>query len=199
MLTSLLITCIGFGYAFALSSSTVVYRGLPLLLICAGLSFGIKWLCFIPAYLKQSERYYDLTGSLTYLVMTLFALYGGGHQSPRGVLLACLVMIWALRLGRFLFKRVRQDGGDGRFDTIKPRFGAFLTAWTLQGLWVIFTASAAWVGMLSTEPTPLTLIDAFAIGLWVVGFSLEVTADHQKRRFREEQGSAKFIQEGVWR
>ena len=140
MLTSLFISCIGLLYTLGLSASSIsvssiLGQEIPVILVCATWVFGIQWLAFIPAYLKQSERFYDLIGSLTYISTTLFILSVTGLSNPRTTILAVLVMIWAVRLGLFLFKRIKQDGGDGRFDTIKPRFSAFLTAWTLQGFW----------------------------------------------------------------
>ena len=167
MLTSLFISCIGFLYAFALSTSSILVQEIPVILVCAAWVFGIQWLAFIPAYLKQSERFYDLIGSLSYISTTIFILYVIGLSNPRATILAALVMIWAVRLGLFLFNRIKQDGGDGRFDTIKPRFGAFLTAWTLQGFWVLITASAAWIGMLSNQPIALQTSDILGLAVWV--------------------------------
>ena len=39
------------------------------------LAFIIQWVCFIPAYLLQTEKFYDLTGSLTYLSLVLFSVF----------------------------------------------------------------------------------------------------------------------------
>ena len=41
---------------------------------CAALAFVIQWMAFIPAYRLQSERFYDLTGSLTYIGVTVLAV-----------------------------------------------------------------------------------------------------------------------------
>ena len=199
MFTSVMITLIAIIYVMALSISTISSHGFSVFQYCAGLVFVIQWLSFVPAYIKQTERLYDLTGSLTYILITLIALYNVGFTEIRAVVLASLVLIWALRLGRFLYKRVHQDGGDGRFDDIKPKFGSFLTAWTLQGLWILFTASAAWVGMLSVTPVAMNIYDIFGILLWLVGFLIEVVADRQKRQFRSKNGRDKFIQSGLWR
>ena len=199
MLTSIMITLTAVIYATALSVSTISSQGFSVILCCAGLAFVIQWLSFIPAYIKQSERFYDLVGSITYIIITSIALYNSGAKQTRAVVLACLVLIWAFRLGDFLYKRVHQDGGDRRFDEIKPKFGAFLIAWTLQGLWVLVTASAAWVGILSVTPVNMNIYDMFGILLWLTGFAIEVMADHQKRQFRSKKGSSEFIQSGLWR
>ena len=199
MLISAVTTLIGALFALGLSQGTLTVDGWPVIAQCALIVFALQWVAFIPAYHKQTERFYDLTGSVTYLSCTLYALYSVGLDRPRALILASCVLIWAMRLGVFLFRRVHQDGGDGRFDAIKPRFGAFLTAWTIQGLWVLVTASPAWVGMLAEREAPIGIIGALGLALWVIGFTVEVVADRQKRAHRARHGSGRFIQEGLWR
>jgi steroid 5-alpha reductase family enzyme len=200
MLISALTTLFGALLTWGLSQGTLTLEGTPVLLYCALIAFGVQWVAFIPAYLKQTERFYDLTGSLTYISCALLILSQVGLSEPRALLLSALVMIWALRLGLFLFRRVHQDGGDGRFDTLKPRFGAFLTAWTVQGLWVLLTSSAAWVGALTTTPQPLGWVELLGGLVWLTGFSIEVIADQQKRSWRaHKREGERFICSGLWR
>ena len=123
--------------------------GVPVIALCAALAFAINWLAFLPAYAFQTEHYFDLTGSLTYLALVALALVSAGAGDPRALLLAALVGAWALRLGLFLFARIRADGSDARFDALKPDFGRFLLTWTLQGLWVFLTLSCALAAMTS--------------------------------------------------
>lgn len=169
----------------------------PAFALVALVAFVVQWLAFIPAYLSQSERYYDLIGSLTYLSVTAFALAGKGDA--RSVLLATLIAVWALRLGSFLFLRIRDAGKDQRFDRIKPFFFRFLMTWTLQGLWVLFTAGAALAAMTSTRTVPLGPVAGLGAVLWLAGFALEVMADRQKRAFRRDPANrGRFIHHGLW-
>jgi steroid 5-alpha reductase family enzyme len=151
----------------------------------------------VPAYIAQSEKYYDLTGSLTYLSVVALAL--GSKGDTRSLLLALLIATWALRLGTFLFLRIRADGGDQRFDRIKPHLLRFLLTWTLQGLWVLMTAAAALGAMTSTQtvaPGPAMLVGTL---LWLAGFAIEVLADAQKRQFRRHPANrGRFIRHGLW-
>jgi steroid 5-alpha reductase family enzyme len=173
--------------------------GIPLLACCGALAFALNWAAFVPAYLAQTERYFDLMGSATYVVLTGVALAGGEPSNPRALLLAMLVSIWALRLGSFLFRRIRTDGSDGRFDRLKPSFSRFLTTWTLQGLWVVMTLGCALAAMTSLDATPLGWTAVAGTALWLAGFAIEVVADHQKRRFRHQAGSTgSFIAQGLW-
>ena len=93
--------------------------------LCAGAAFAINWLAFIPSYLKRTEHYFDLVGSLTHLTLILVALVGSTDLDLRAIVASILVGVWAARLGSFLFSRARKMGGDGRFDTIKHHPGTF--------------------------------------------------------------------------
>lgn len=190
----LIIAC---AMALAGSQKGAYFGTLPAFTIIAIIAFGVQWLAFIPAYLSQSERYYDLIGSLTYLSVVGFAVTIKGDE--RSLLLALLIAIWALRLGSFLFLRIRDAGSDRRFDRIKAHFLRFLLTWTLQGLWVLLTAGAALAAMtssLSPEPDPLALAGLL---IWLLGFSIEVIADRQKREFRRDpRNRERFITHGLW-
>lgn len=56
----------------------------------------------------QTEKFFDLTGSLTYISVTLIAVFFSKAHDVRSILLAALVVIWAIRLGSFLFGRIKQ-------------------------------------------------------------------------------------------
>lgn len=193
---------IGYLVALAGSQGGATLGSVPVFALAVGLAFVIQWLVFIPAFAFQTEKFYDLTGSLTYITVTGLALCYTRYSVPldaRTVLLAALVIIWAIRLGTFLFSRIQKAGKDDRFDEIKPSFIRFLNAWTIQGLWVTFTASAALIGITTTARKEL---DAFAVVgflVWLVGFAIEVTADSQKSRFNADPANkGKFIQTGLW-
>ncbi len=164
---------------------------------CALLAFAVQWAAFVPAYWKQTERFYDLTGSITYVMVTGFAVFASMSFDWRSVILAALVTVWAIRLGTFLFRRIRAEGADERFDDIKPSASRFFVAWTLQGLWVFLTLSAALAAITALDPEPLGWRDALGIGIWASGFAIEVIADRQKRRFRE-RNPGRFVQTGLW-
>ena len=109
------------------------------------------------------------------------------------------VAVWALRLGSFLFVRVKQDGSDGRFDELKFSFPRFLMTWTIQGLWVFLTMAAALAAMTVAQSVPMGALAWAGVVLWIVGFSIEATADAQKRAFKRKPAHAgRFITTGLW-
>lgn len=107
-----------------------------------GLAYGIQAAVAIPSIIFQTERFYDLSGSITYISCTALSLYlptlraraaaslsstapawpsllasltskGGVNMwNWRQVVLSAFVTIWAARLGSFLFKRITADNGQ---------------------------------------------------------------------------------------
>ena len=175
---------------------------IPVFALCVALAFAINWLVWIPASLWRTERFYDLTGSVTFVAVTALALVAApgpdGEASVWRVTLAAMVVVWAVRLGSFLFIRVRRDGSDGRFDKIKVHPLAFLATWTLQALWVSMTVAAALAAI--TVADGLGGVWAMlGVIVWLIGFAIEVVADTQKRRFRADPANAgRFISTGLW-
>lgn len=172
---------------------------LSIMAMCAIIAFGIQWLVYIPAYLKQTERFYDLTGSITFIAVSFYAMSRQPQLSVTSIVLAAMVVIWAARLGTFLFLRINKDGTDGRFDDIKPDKFRFFAAWTLQGLWVLITSGAALTVITSTQQTATHWLTWCGLALWLFGFLFEVIADNQKFRFKQNPDNQKrFIQNGLW-
>jgi len=149
--------------------------------------------------MKQTEKFFDLTGSLTYIAVITLALLLSPGPDSRSVLLYALVFIWAVRLGTFLFRRIQKAGKDDRFDDLKPSFLRFLNVWTIQGLWVTFTLAAALVAITTATRQGLDLFAAFGFLVWLVGFAIEVAADSQKSAFSANpENKGRFIQTGLW-
>ena len=143
--------------------------GFPVFALCVILAFVIQWVAFVPAYLLQTERFFDLTGSLTYITVAVVAVLLSAEPDARSYLLLAMVVIWAARLGSYLFLRIRKAGADTRFDEIKPSFPRFLSTWTLQGLWVTLTLSAALAAITTTERVSLGTVTAIGLVVWVAG------------------------------
>lgn len=194
-----IVILIGAGVAWAGSQGSAEVAGLPLFAVIVAAAFLVQWIVFIPAYARQTEKFFDLTGSLTYISVTILAVALSPVRDGRSLLLMALVIIWAGRLGSFLYRRVHKDGGDGRFDEIKPSFIRFFNVWTIQGLWVTFTAAAALVAITSEQRQPLGWVAALGTLVWLIGFGIEVVADSQKSQFRANPANkGKFINTGLW-
>jgi len=195
----LVITALGLGIAYASGLGDHRVSGLSIMMVCAIIAYGMNWLVFIPSSLAQTEKFYDLTGSLTYLSVISAAAILGGPLDLRSGITVTLVAIWAVRLGGYLFLRISADGHDARFDAIKTNPVRFLVAWTLQGLWVTLTAACALM-IISSEtrvgPEPFLFI---GLAVWVFGFAMEAISDAQKSAFRKNpDNKGKLITTGLW-
>jgi len=167
--------------------------------VCMILAFGIQWVAFVPAYLVQSEKTFDLIGALTSLALITVAFSLSGGNDSRSILIAVAMALWAIRLGAMLSVRVHRAGRDRRFADIKPDFARFLMAWTLQGLWVFLSLVAGLTAITTVDKTPIEWIGWVGLAMWLLGFTIEVIADHQKYVFRADPANAdQFITSGLW-
>lgn len=185
--------------ALAGSDGSTTAGALPLFALCAIVAFAINWLAFVPSSIAGTEMYYDLTGSITYVSVTTMALVLASDLDARAVLVGAMVLVWSLRLGSFLFRRIRKDGKDGRFDEIKTDRIRFFMSWTLQGLWVLLTAAAALAIITGTTREPLGVVGFVGIAVWLLGFSIEVVSDRQKSAIKQDPANeGNFIDVGLW-
>lgn len=154
---------------------------------------------FLPSFLLKTEKYYDLVGSLTYITTISLAYFSVENKTMIDSIIYFYVMVWASRLGIYLFRRVRNDGKDVRFEKAKRHFFWFLQYWMGQALWVSLTACAAIIAILSPEEDTLPVLAIVGMVLWISGFTIESISDYQKRAFRKENNpSEAFIQTGLW-
>ena len=197
-LVNLLISLAVFFIAISIAAATGIENVLRVVI----LAFLIQWVAYIPAYVFQTEKFYDLTGSLTYITAISFALYST-NTSPNldlgSLIIGAAIIIWAVRLGSFLFIRIHKDKKDGRFDSIKTSFSQFFMTWTLQGMWVFICSSAALVAIANPTGVVINIVFFIGLALFLLGLAVEVIADNQKTKFRSiPENKDQFINEGLW-
>lgn len=192
---------IGALVALAGSQGGATLGGIPLFAIAVAAAFAIQILAFIPAMILRTERFFDLTGSLTFLAISVALVLLTPMPDARSWILAAMVILWAARLGSFLAMRVHKAGSDGRFDEIKGSPVRFLQVWVIQGAWVSITAAAAWIAI-STDAgarAPIGWLTVVGIIVWVAGMTIEIVADAQKSAFRADpKNKDEFIRTGLW-
>ena len=189
-------------YADAISFNSVELSGVNLVGHLLVMVFVIQWIAYIPAFIFKTEKFYDLTGSLTYITAISYALYSTNTSQSTdlgSLIIGAAIIIWAVRLGSFLFMRIHKDKKDGRFDSIKTSFSQFFMTWTLQGMWVFICSSAALVAIANPMGVVIDSIFFVGLALFVLGFAVEVIADNQKSKFRSiPENKDQFINEGLW-
>ena len=190
---------IGSLILFGGSQGSLQMDNLPLFALCGAIGFILHWLMFVPAYAFQTEHYFDLTGSISYITTVVAAVMLSSSLDLRDLIICAMIVIWAVRLGSFLFWRIKKDGQDTRFIVMKTQFIWFLMTWTLGGLWVLVTMAAGLAAITSNITEDLGALSYIGISLWLFGFAVEVAADRQKRRFKAlPENKGRFIKSGLW-
>ena len=160
--------------------------------------FLIQWALFIPAYVFKTEKFYDLAGSSTYIFAVSYILYDSS-QNLTNLILGTAIIIWAVRLGSFLFFRIKKAGEDKRFKEIKQSPTRFFLAWSLQGMWVSMCSLCALTALSTENGVVLNGYLYLGFGLFLTGFLIEIIADKQKSKFRSNlDNKDKFINTGLW-
>ena len=172
---------------------------IPLLVFLVCVIILIQWLMFLPSYLKSTEHYFDITGSITFITVSVLAFILSDNKNIRSILITLLIIVWATRLGIFLLKRVKAAGSDGRFDDLKD-FSTFFMVWNLQALWITFTLLSSLIIFTSNHPDNFGIYDYIGIITWMSGLFIEVVADKQKSDFKNDiSNKNKFISTGLWK
>ncbi|RCI17159.1 hypothetical protein L249_2813 [Ophiocordyceps polyrhachis-furcata BCC 54312] len=186
---------------------------------CIATAFAIQALFAVPSTMCRSERFYDLSGSVTVFAVGGLGLFLPAMRMPswswssllasrhwRQVALTAMAMVWTLRLGSYLFNRVLSHGTDSRFDKIRNRPFVFASAFAAQATWVsaimmpVLLVNA--VPSAAALPASLGLFDLFGFSLWAAGLALEATADRQKGSWLEgrrlKQHDEPFMSDGLF-
>ena len=104
--------------------------GIDLVLRVVILAFVIQWIAFLPAYIFQTEKFYDLTGSLTYLSVIWYSLISSSNYFANlniaNITIVLLITLWAVRLGSFLFMRIHKMVRIKDSEQLSPQQHNFL-------------------------------------------------------------------------
>jgi steroid 5-alpha reductase family enzyme len=188
--------------AFSMAYGIALLTGLALIQQAVLITFLIQWILFIPAFYFQTEKFYDLTGSATYLFIVIYISYQSKvviNINMGSILLASCIILWAIRLGSFLFTRIHKAGVDKRFSSIKPSPTRFFMAWTFQGMWVSICSMCALTAIASKNGVIQNEVFYIGMLVFITGFILEIIADRQKSTFRKNpENKDQFIAHGLW-
>jgi steroid 5-alpha reductase family enzyme len=194
-----IIILLGIGLAIAGSQGGAAFAGLPVFAIGVAMAFIMNWVAFIPAYMRQTEKFFDLMGGITFISVTVLAVLISPIVDGRSWLLLGMITVWAVRLSTFLYKRIHAAGEDRRFRELKPSIPRFFLTWTLQGIWVSFSLAAALAAITSKSRLDLSIFALVGFLAWAFGFGFEVISDSQKSKFKDAPANkGKFINTGLW-
>ncbi len=160
-------------------------------------SIAINLLMFIPAFRYKTDKLTDLSYALSFIVLSTVAFLSS-QKDPAHLILLVMVLTWSIRLGGFLFLRIRKQKRDKRFDEMRDSFWKFGRFWLLQGVsvYVILLASLfAW----NKDGLMFGWLNLAGLAVFITGLLIESTADYQKRKFSAKaENKDKWIDTGLW-
>lgn len=163
--------------------------------------FLIHLLIFVPSYYFQTEKFFDLTGTISYVSSVFFIFFKTNTVNSinlGSLALSTFIIIWSLRLGIFLFLRIKKAGKDRRFNDIKKSFSWFFMTFSVSGMWVTICSICALTGI--ANGIILSSTTVIGIIIFIIGFTIEIIADSQKTKFRAKNDNKdKFISIGLWK
>lgn len=162
------------------------------------ISILIQLIMFIPAFKYKTDKLTDLSYALTFIVLT-WVILAVNQLTIEKIIIAIMVSAWGIRLGGFLFKRIKKMNKDSRFDEMRNKFFKFLSFWLIQGLtvWLVMMSVSLFMGVNKTNFNYLSIIGMI---IWIIGLSIESIADNQKYAFKQNsKNKGKWIKSGIWK
>jgi steroid 5-alpha reductase family enzyme len=154
---------------------------------------------FAIAASRRTDVVTDLSYSLTFALLAIVLLFLGAAE-PVQLVAALLVLIWAIRLGSYLFRRILRMKVDHRFDGMREEPLRFARFWLLQAITVAVVMLPVSYLLDQNDPPALGVWSIVGAAIWLVGLVVEAVADAQKSAFRaKEENRGQFIASGLWR
>lgn len=125
----------------------------------------------------------------------------------RSAFLTIAICLWGLRLASHFWRRseLRGHTEDVRYQGFRKRHEETFALWSLVN---IFLLQGALVWLISlpiqfaqanANPPALSVLDVIGLGVFLVGFAIELHADRQLARFKKDPSNeGRFLSKGIW-
>lgn len=138
----------------------------------------------------------------TSLLGVFFAVTASGNGSRR-IAVVVVASLWGIRLTTYLVRRMFRDGGDGRYEQLRLRWGAK----TQRNLFLFFQIQAIWALMFAApmlasalNPRSFGWVDALGLVFCFIAIVGESVSDRQLERFKGTPANRTFVcRTGFWR
>jgi steroid 5-alpha reductase family enzyme len=162
-------------------------------------AFALNGAFFAVAAARRTDVVTDLSYSLTFAVFAVVLPFTGAAE-PVQLGASLLVLLWAVRLGAYLFRRILRIKVDHRFDGMRDEPLRFARFWFLQAVAVAVIMLPVSYLLDRDDPPGLGAWAVAGAAIWLAGLVIEAVADAQKSAFRgKEQNQGRFIATGLWR
>lgn len=152
---------------------------------------------FIPAYLYSTDKLTDLSYALTFMLLASVG-YATSDMTTAHKIVLFMVLVWAVRLGGFLFYRIRKQKRDKRFDEMRGSLIKFGRFWLLQGVSVFIVLTSSILFWRVENPT-INSLSWLGLLVFLTGLVIEAIADWQKQKFSAKaKNKNRWIDVGLW-
>jgi steroid 5-alpha reductase family enzyme len=163
------------------------------------IALAVNGVFFAVAAIRKTDVVTDLSYSLTFAILAIALLFTGARETLQ-LVASLLVLIWAVRLGAYLFRRILRMKLDHRFDEMRDKPLRFARFWLLQAVAVAVIMLPVTYLLDQDDPPGLGAWAVAGAAVWLAGFVIETVADAQKTAFRASpESEGRFIASGLWR
>ncbi len=174
-------------------------------LLLTGTIISLAYFAIVWAISVRIKNYGLLDVAWSYAVAILAPVYF--FLSPglleRRVAFTLVGMLWSLRLGTYIFRRVlrHHPEEDRRYEVLRKQWpgpGMFLLFFELQAVVAVIFSLPFLFAAFNSHPQMLT-VEIIGLALALLSLAGEVTADHQMKTFQANATNrGKVCQQGLW-
>ena len=169
------------------------------ILLSFPIALAVNGAFFAFAAARRTDVVTDLSYSLTFALLAVVLLFAGAAE-PVQLVASLLVLVWAARLGIYLFRRIMRTKVDHRFDGMRDQPLRFARFWLLQAITVAVVMLPVSYLLDQDDPPGLGAWSIAGAAVWLAGLLIEAVADAQKAAFRaKEENRGRFVASGLWR
>jgi steroid 5-alpha reductase family enzyme len=169
------------------------------ILLSFAVALAVNGAFFVVAAVRKTDVVTDLSYSLTFALLAVVLLFTGARE-PVQLVASLLVVVWAVRLCGYLFRRILRMKVDHRFDGMRDDPLRFARFWLLQAITVAVVMLPVSYLLDRDHPPGFGAWAAAGGCVWLVGFVVEALADAQKSAFRaKDENRGRFVASGLWR
>ena len=163
------------------------------------ISLAVNAAFFAVAAIRRTDVVTDLSYSLSFALLAIVLPFLGAGD-PVQLTASLLVLVWAVRLGGYLFRRIRRIKVDHRFDEMRDKPLRFARFWLLQAMSVAVIMLPVSYLLGRDEAPGFGLWALAGAAIWLIGLASEAVADAQKSAFKaKDENRGRFITSGLWR
>ena len=154
---------------------------------------------FAIAAARKTDVVTDLSYSLSFAILAVALPFTGAREAVQ-LTASLLVVVWAIRLGGYLFRRILRTKVDHRFDEMRDDPLRFARFWLLQALSVAVIMLPVTYLLDDDDPPGFGAWAVAGVAVWLAGLAIETVADAQKSAFKaKDENRGRFISSGLWR